>query len=76
MSSDYSNLIARVESILERVEAVLPPAVPTVDCKSSTAVRCRHRVGEGLKPATWNRYHALLSAFGGGIAAVAAICIR
>lgn len=47
MSSDYSNLIARVENILLRLEAVLPPAVPTVDWKSSIAFRWRRRGGRG-----------------------------
>jgi hypothetical protein len=49
--SEYSKLIARVESLLERVEAVLPPAVPAVDWNASIAFRWRKRGGRGyLQP--------------------------
>ncbi|MFN0299095.1 MAG: ATP-binding protein [Burkholderiales bacterium] len=61
MSSDYSNLIARVERILERVEAVLPPAVPTADWKSSTAFRWRHRGGRGYLHPVSNVHRIALS---------------
>ncbi len=61
MSSDYSKLIARVESILERVEAVLPPAVPAVDWKSSTAYRWRHRGGRGYLHPVSNVHRIALS---------------
>lgn len=46
--TDYSKLIARVESMLERVEAVLPPAVPNVDWNASIAFRWRKRGGRGF----------------------------
>lgn len=46
--TDYSKLIARVESMLERVEAVLPPAVPSVDWNASIAFRWRKRGGRGF----------------------------
>ncbi len=61
MSSDYSKLIARVESILERVEAILPPAVSSVDWKSSTAFRWRHRGGRGYLHPVGNVHQIALS---------------
>jgi uncharacterized protein len=51
--SDYSKLIARVEQMLDRVEAVLPPAIPQVDWSASLAYRWRKRGGRGfLQPVT------------------------
>lgn len=46
--TDYSKLIARVERMLERVEAVLPPAVPQVNWNASIAFRWRKRGGRGF----------------------------
>jgi predicted AAA+ superfamily ATPase len=43
---DVETLLARVESILERVEAVLPPPPPPVDWRA-TAFRWRKRGGRG-----------------------------
>ncbi|MSQ19898.1 MAG: ATP-binding protein [Betaproteobacteria bacterium] len=48
MPVDYSKLIARVESILERIEAVLPPPIASIDWKASIAYRWRHRNGRGF----------------------------
>jgi len=61
MSSDYSRLIARVESVLARVEAVLPPAVPAVDWKSSIAFRWRQRGGRGYLQPVANVHRIALS---------------
>ena len=43
---EHDALLARVESILERVEAALPPAPPPVDWHA-TAFRWRKRGGRG-----------------------------
>lgn len=48
MSADYSNLIARVESVLARLEGVLPAAPVPVDWKASIAFRWRKRSGRGV----------------------------
>jgi predicted AAA+ superfamily ATPase len=47
MSADYSNLVARVESILARLEGVLPPPPAPVDWAASIAFRWRKRNGRG-----------------------------
>ncbi len=61
MSSDYSKLIARVESVLARVEAVLPPAIPAVDWKSFIAFRWRQRGGRGYLQPVANVHRIALS---------------
>ena len=43
---DFNALLGRVEGILERVEAVLPPAPPPPDWRA-TAFRWRKRSGRG-----------------------------
>jgi predicted AAA+ superfamily ATPase len=47
MPKELSDLIARAEGVLERVEALLPPAVPDPDWKRVTAARWRKRSGRG-----------------------------
>jgi uncharacterized protein len=45
MEKDLALLIARAEKVLERVEALLPPAVPDPDWRKFTAARWRKRGG-------------------------------
>jgi len=45
MEKDLALLIARAEKVLERVEALLPPAVPDPDWKKFTAARWRKHGG-------------------------------
>jgi hypothetical protein len=47
MSKELSDLIARAEGVLERVEALLPPPVPDPDWTKVTAARWRKRSGRG-----------------------------
>jgi predicted AAA+ superfamily ATPase len=47
MAGDLASLIARAESLLQRVEALLPAAAPDPDWKSVTAVRWRKQGGRG-----------------------------
>lgn len=46
--ADIESLIARAESLLTRLEAVLPPAPSAVDWASATAFRWRKRNGQGF----------------------------
>jgi predicted AAA+ superfamily ATPase len=46
-TNDLADLIARAEGVLERVESLLPPAVPDPDWKKVTAARWRKRSGRG-----------------------------
>lgn len=45
--SEFKTLIDRVERLMDRLENVLPPAVPDVDWKSSIAFRWRKSRGRG-----------------------------
>ncbi len=45
--SDLARLIARAETLLERIEALLPQPAATTDWKASTAFRWRKRGGHG-----------------------------
>ena len=45
MSSDLERLISRVEQVLERFEATLPPRLPAPDWKKVLAYRWRRRNG-------------------------------
>ncbi|MCC6195238.1 MAG: ATP-binding protein [Burkholderiales bacterium] len=47
MTKELSHLIARAEGVLERVEALLPPALPDPDWKKVAAARWRKRSGRG-----------------------------
>jgi uncharacterized protein len=47
VSKDLSALIARAESLLARVESLLPPALPDPDWSRVTAARWRKRSGSG-----------------------------
>ena len=47
MSKELSALIARAESLLARVESLLPPALPDPDWGKVTAARWRKRSGSG-----------------------------
>ena len=47
MSKELSDLIARAEGVLERVEALLPPLVADPDWNKVTAARWRKRTGRG-----------------------------
>jgi len=58
MASDLAALIARAESLLARIEALLPPAPPDPDWKKVTAARWRKQDGHSyLQPIT--RPHAV-----------------
>ncbi len=46
--ADLDSLIARAESLLTRLEAVLPPAAPQIDWAGATAFRWRKRNGLGF----------------------------
>ena len=48
MSKELSQLIARAEAVLERVELMLPPKVADPDWKRITAARWRKRHGQGV----------------------------
>lgn len=48
MSKELSQLIARAEAVLERVELMLPPKVADPDWKKVTAARWRKRHGQGV----------------------------
>jgi predicted AAA+ superfamily ATPase len=48
MTADLDSLIARAETLLARLEAVLPPALPAVDWEGATAFRWRKRNGQGF----------------------------
>jgi predicted AAA+ superfamily ATPase len=48
MSKELSQLIARAEAVLERVELMLPPKVADPDWKRVTAARWRKRHGQGV----------------------------
>ena len=51
--SDLDRLIKRAELVLERIEAALPPRLPTPDWKVALAYRWRKRNGRGfLQPVT------------------------
>ena len=51
--SDLDRLIKRAEQVLERIEAALPPRLPTPDWKAALAYRWRKRNGRGyLQPVT------------------------
>jgi predicted AAA+ superfamily ATPase len=54
MSKELSDLIARAEGVLERVEAMLPPPVPDPDWSKITAARWRKRSGRGYLQAIAN----------------------
>jgi predicted AAA+ superfamily ATPase len=45
--SEFKVLLDRVERLMDRLEAVLPPATPAVDWKSSVAFRWRKNRGRG-----------------------------
>ena len=47
MNTELSQLIARAESVLARVEALFPPIEPDPDWKKVTAARWRKRGGRG-----------------------------
>ena len=50
-TSDISGLLTRVDGLMDRLERVLPQAVPATDWKSSTAFRWRKRANQGyLQP--------------------------
>lgn len=46
-TNDLSDLIARAEAVLVRVEALLPPTTPDPDWRKTTAARWRKRNGRG-----------------------------
>jgi predicted AAA+ superfamily ATPase len=46
-TADLADLVARAEAVLERVEALMPPAVPDPDWKRVLAARWRKRSGRG-----------------------------
>jgi len=48
MTKELSQLIARAEAVLERVELMLPPKVADPDWKKITAARWRRRHGQGV----------------------------
>ena len=48
MSSSFESLIARAESLMARLEAVLPHAPPAPDWQASIAFRYRKRGGNGV----------------------------
>jgi predicted AAA+ superfamily ATPase len=51
--SELERLIKRAEQVLERLEAVLPPQLPSPDWKAALAYRWRKRNGRGfLQPVT------------------------
>ncbi|HEX7642212.1 MAG TPA: ATP-binding protein [Burkholderiaceae bacterium] len=52
--ADLEHLIARAESLLARLEAVLPPAAPAAAWESATAFRWRKRNGQGFLQAVRN----------------------
>jgi predicted AAA+ superfamily ATPase len=54
MSKELSDLIARAEGVLERVEALLPPLVADPDWSKVTAARWRKRSGRGYLQAIAN----------------------
>ena len=47
MQKEFSDLVARAEGVLERVESLLPPPVLDPDWKKVTAARWRKRSGRG-----------------------------
>ena len=54
MSKELSDLIARAEGVLERVEALLPPLAADPDWSKVTAARWRKRSGRGYLQAIAN----------------------
>ncbi|APV48442.1 AAA family ATPase [Betaproteobacteria bacterium GR16-43] len=47
MTTDWDKLAKKLEALVDRVEAVLPPAPPAPDWKAATAFRWRKRNGRG-----------------------------
>ena len=48
MPAGLSQLVARAEAVLERVELLLPPKVADPDWRKFTAARWRKRHGQGV----------------------------
>ena len=60
MEKDLALLIARAEKVLERVEALLPPAVPDPDWKKFTAARWRKHGGRSYLQGVARPHHIRL----------------